>query len=345
MVLDPKIGYEYTVFPSREEAKAVQDDLWKSDIAKEAYSELVGLTDVGVRNAYTKILQYYDEMIRGWLTTFEILSADEKEVIPITSVDYGTPERVFATNKKTGSGSLTGRFILPAITFRRSGMTRNYSRGATLRNARRDLVYSDDVFKNYVEIASTYHLVDLEYEINFITKYQTEMQMLIEQALLPQGPQSYFRLVVPELDFDQFIMGKLGANIVDGSILDPNEGERVLKTSVTLLLEAYIPIKVNRVAKSMKKITANMILVDNQTRFVAPDFSVATNLWKSSVYTYTKSSPDIIWIINHNLNKIVTVTVVDDINNILTDYTISSNTLDTLTLTFPAATSGTAYLL
>ena len=171
------------------------------------------------------------------------------------------------------------------------------------------------------------------------------MQMLIEQALLPQGPQSYFRLVVPELDFDQFIMGKLGANIVDGSILDPNEGERVLKTSVTLLLEAYIPIKVNRVAKSMKKITANMILVDNQTRFVAPDFSVATNLWKSSVYTYTKSSPDIIWIINHNLNKIVTVTVVDDINNILTDYTISSNTLDTLTLTFPAATSGTAYLL
>jgi hypothetical protein len=345
MVLDPRVGYQYTVFPSREEAKAVQDDLWKGDLKKEAYSELVGLTDVGVRNAYTKILEHYDEMIKGWLDTFEILSADGKEVIPVTNIVYGTPERVFAVNKSAGIGSVTSRVSLPAISFRRSGMTRNYSRGATLRNARRDLVYSDDRFKNYVEIASTYHLVDIEYDVSFITKYQTEMQMLLEQALLPQGPQSYFRLVVPELDFDQFIMCKLGANISDGSTLDPNEGERVLKTSVVLELEAYIPIKVSRIARTIRNLATNFNFTVSGNRYCTPDTTAITTLWENTVYTYVQTTPATSWIIIHNLGHTVSPTVNDSTNALLTDYTIDSNTATTLVMTFPTATAGTAFLL
>ena len=63
----------------------------------------------------------------------------------------------------------------------------------------------------------------------------------------------------------------------------------------------------------------------------------------SSNYTHTQLNASNYWVINHNLNKLPSVTVVDDGNNVIF-ADVQYITENTITITFTGATSGKAYL-
>lgn len=59
-------------------------------------------------------------------------------------------------------------------------------------------------------------------------------------------------------------------------------------------------------------------------------------------YVYTQSSPSASWVVNHNLNKYCSVTVVDSADNIVVGEVLY-NSLNQVTLTFAGAFSGKAF--
>ena len=59
-------------------------------------------------------------------------------------------------------------------------------------------------------------------------------------------------------------------------------------------------------------------------------------------YVYVQSSPSATWVINHNLNKYCSVTVVDSADNIVFGEVLY-NSLNQVTLTFSGAFSGEAF--
>lgn len=257
------VKYQYTISPSDIE-NGLQADWWKGEGPPKTLPILLGFQNVGVRAAYTKALYYYDTLVKKWLESFETLTADEREVIPVKNILFGTPERVFAIDKEKGIGSMTQRVVLPAINFVRKDITKVYDRGPTQRTARRRIDPTEDKFLNYAEIKSTYHLVDLPYQIDFWTKYQSEMQMLQEQILLPFMPNGYFRLIMPEYYFDEIIMVRLGG-IVDTSALEP-EGERLIRCTANITLQAYIPVNVSKIVRTMKSVVLEPMDVTQQFR-------------------------------------------------------------------------------
>jgi len=61
-----------------------------------------------------------------------------------------------------------------------------------------------------------------------------------------------------------------------------------------------------------------------------------------SNYVYTQSSPSATWVVNHNLNKYCSVTVVDSADNTVVGDVLY-NSLNQVTLTFAGAFSGKAF--
>jgi hypothetical protein len=59
-------------------------------------------------------------------------------------------------------------------------------------------------------------------------------------------------------------------------------------------------------------------------------------------YVYVQTSPSATWVINHNLNKYCSVTVVDSADNIVYGEVLY-NSLNQVTLTFSGAFSGEAF--
>lgn len=59
-------------------------------------------------------------------------------------------------------------------------------------------------------------------------------------------------------------------------------------------------------------------------------------------YVYTQGSPSAVWVVNHNLNKYCSVTVVDSADNIVVGEVLY-NSLNQVTLTFAGAFSGKAF--
>jgi hypothetical protein len=59
-------------------------------------------------------------------------------------------------------------------------------------------------------------------------------------------------------------------------------------------------------------------------------------------YVYVQTSPSATWVINHNLNKYCSVTVVDSADNIVFGEVLY-NSLNQVTLTFSGAFSGEAF--
>ena len=59
-------------------------------------------------------------------------------------------------------------------------------------------------------------------------------------------------------------------------------------------------------------------------------------------FVYTKGSPSATWVVNHNLNKYCSVTVVDSADNIVVGEVLY-NSLNQVTLTFAGAFSGKAF--
>ncbi len=61
-----------------------------------------------------------------------------------------------------------------------------------------------------------------------------------------------------------------------------------------------------------------------------------------SNYVYTQSAPSATWVVNHNLNKYCSVTVVDSADNTVVGEVLY-NSLNQVTLTFAGAFSGKAF--
>jgi hypothetical protein len=61
-----------------------------------------------------------------------------------------------------------------------------------------------------------------------------------------------------------------------------------------------------------------------------------------SNYVYTQSSASNTWIVNHNLNKYCSVTVVDSNNDVVIGE-VHYNSVNQVTLTFTAAFAGKAF--
>jgi len=59
-------------------------------------------------------------------------------------------------------------------------------------------------------------------------------------------------------------------------------------------------------------------------------------------FVYVQSSPSATWVINHNLNKYCSVTVVDSADNVVYGEVLY-NSLNQVTLTFAGAFSGEAF--
>lgn len=59
-------------------------------------------------------------------------------------------------------------------------------------------------------------------------------------------------------------------------------------------------------------------------------------------FVFTQTSPSATWVVNHNLNKYCSVTVVDSADNIVYGEVLY-NSLNQITLTFAGAFSGKAF--
>jgi hypothetical protein len=63
----------------------------------------------------------------------------------------------------------------------------------------------------------------------------------------------------------------------------------------------------------------------------------------NTTFVYTQPSPSATWIITHNLNKYVTVTIVDSAENVVIGDVVY-NSLNQITVSFSGGFSGTAYI-
>lgn len=83
-------------------------------------------------------------------------------------------------------------------------------------------------------------------------------------------------------------------------------------------------------------------LVANQKGNTVTVTGVIGGVTLDANFVYTQSSPSATWVVNHNLNKYCSVTVVDSADNIVVGEVLY-NSLNQVTLTFAGAFSGKAF--
>lgn len=90
---------------------------------------------------------------------------------------------------------------------------------------------------------------------------------------------------------------------------------------------------------------------DGDNGFITKNFSpdalaayyVSNNTFSDDTYIFSQASAASTWVINHNLSKFPSITVVDSSGNVVVGFeTYNSN--NQITLTFSAPFSGSAYL-
>lgn len=87
---------------------------------------------------------------------------------------------------------------------------------------------------------------------------------------------------------------------------------------------------------------AGTTLVANQKGNTVTVTGVIGGVSLDANYVYTQGSPSATWVVNHNLNKYCSVTVVDSADNIVVGEVLY-NSLNQVTLTFAGAFSGKAF--
>lgn len=100
------------------------------------------------------------------------------------------------------------------------------------------------------------------------------------------------------------------------------------------------------VKETANNITVNEVtgttLVANQKGNTVTVTGVIGGVSLDANFVYTQGSPSATWVVNHNLNKYCSVTVVDSADN--TVYgDVLYNSLNQVTLTFAGAFSGKAF--
>lgn len=100
------------------------------------------------------------------------------------------------------------------------------------------------------------------------------------------------------------------------------------------------------VRETANNITVNEVagtaIVANQKGNTVTVTGVIGGVSLDSNFVYTQSSPSAVWVVNHNLNKYCSVTVVDSANNMVFGEVLY-NSLNQVTLTFAGAFSGKAF--
>lgn len=87
---------------------------------------------------------------------------------------------------------------------------------------------------------------------------------------------------------------------------------------------------------------AGTTLVANQKGNTVTVTGVIGGVSLDANFVYTQGSPSATWVVNHNLNKYCSVTVVDSADNIVVGEVLY-NSLNQVTLTFAGAFSGKAF--
>lgn len=100
------------------------------------------------------------------------------------------------------------------------------------------------------------------------------------------------------------------------------------------------------VRETANNITVNEVagtaIVANQKGNTVTVTGVIGGVSLDSNFVYTQSSPSAVWVVNHNLNKFCSVTVVDSANNVVFGEVLY-NSVNQVTLTFAGAFSGKAF--
>lgn len=100
------------------------------------------------------------------------------------------------------------------------------------------------------------------------------------------------------------------------------------------------------VKETANNITVNEVagtaIVANQKGNTVTVTGVIGGVSLDANFVYTQSSPSAVWVINHNLNKYCSVTVVDSADNMVFGEVLY-NSLNQVTLTFAGAFSGKAF--
>lgn len=350
MSQDPKILLNYTASSDALQPKENKYHTLDSEEENKLFSLFVGHQTVGVKAAYNSMFFHYTALVMEWLKTFEIESADGKEVIPISNVVFASPDRAFSIDTEKGIGSLTQRTVLPAISFSRKSISKILDRGPTLRDVRKYVVPSEGDFQNFIEIRTSYHILDIPYQVDFWTRTQSELDMLTSQFLLPFLNEAWFKLTVPKIDFEEFIMMKMAGTIDDSSDLEPNTGQRIIRNTAGIVLQAYLPVNVSRIERTIKKVGFDIINPSKEpdpvTNTISPDEATVWTQFLANIESsiiYRQENPNNLWNITHNLNKLPTVVVTDYSGNILVG-TVAFIDLNMITISFNTAVSGIAYL-
>jgi len=299
-----KVKFYYTATVTDAENGLISEQ-YKGEGPQKHFDGFVGIDAVGVQNAYTKSLEYYDGLVYNWLKTFEILDADKKNVISIKNIVMDTPEKLFSVDDR-GTGSMTGRVMLPAINVTEGNFKKVLNRGNVLATAqRRKRQYFDDENKNYVEVICSYHQIDLSYDITLWAKTKTEMQMLIEQLFLPFQPEAFFYLSIPDIYFEEVIQASI-TDLNRSTAIDP-DGERLLRADATLFLQAFIPVGISKIEKTIK----DVVLEFTQTGVQYDDSTLP-------VYLFEQKEPRTQWTVCYTLiGSNPSVAVIDDNNQVM----------------------------
>ena len=324
---NPKILQTYTV-GIKTEGEGYDASLeWKGPDTQQTFDFILGVNTIGVKNSYSGFLEVYDRMLINWLKKFEILSADGSEVIPITNVIFGVPERTFAANQLEGKGSLIGRINLPAISVNRTDNVRSVNRGPTLAISHKQRVYFDDVTKKYVESLGVHKLIDLKYVINFWAKTQVELQMMIEQFLLPFQPDFYFLVKVPQIAFEEVIRCKFEDSITQTSLIASPDIERIVRASANITLEAYLPTLPSRIERAIGTMAFQKIEKDENDKTQTENLNNNEALATTMLYEHIQDTKDTNWVIDYNYSPYNHLVVFDDNGNYIpeSDFTVSSS--------------------
>lgn len=90
--------------------------------------------------------------------------------------------------------------------------------------------------------------------------------------------------------------------------------------------------------------TLELVRTTSVVDLIVPTATVVINPNAGSFYEHQQATPATVWTINHNLGKHPSITVLDSISRMVIGFDVVYSTLNSLTITFSAAFSGTAYL-
>jgi hypothetical protein len=150
-----------------------------------------------------------------------------------------------ATARKAYAEATTGRVVdNETLTFPRIAMTRLGKAGDPSRfnsNRVRRLGWCDDVLKSKIRSAKFPAPVVIPYQIDFWTRYVTEMNLWEQQILKEFAPQYMYLQIRPDDVWqDKLYPVFLDGGIEDNSDLEPGEGDRAIRRTASLRAEAWV---------------------------------------------------------------------------------------------------------